>query len=161
MQRVDVVVNPPVGLGPSRVWTVTFNVVAPPEPLPFPRLAKPLADYTGIWWNPRESGWGLSIHQGTTSQLFVTWYVYDANGQPVWYTIQMGRWSDFRTWTGTVYRTIGPPLGATFDPAMVQLTALGMATLSFDQTPATVDTATFAYTVGGVTGTKTISRMRY
>jgi hypothetical protein len=161
-QRVNVVVNPPVGLGPSRVWTVTFNVVPLAEPALFPPLAKPLTNYTGMWWNPRESGWGLSINQSATAQVFVAWYVYDANGQPVWYTIQMGRWTDFRTWTGTVYRTAGPVFfGAAFDPALVQLAPLGTATFSFDQTPATVDTATFTYTVGGVTAAKTISRMRF
>jgi hypothetical protein len=80
----------------------------------------------------------------------------------VWYTIQPGRWTDFRTWTGTVYRTAGPLyFGAVFDPAAVRLAPLGEATFSFDQTPATVDTATFTYTVDGVTATKTISRMRF
>jgi hypothetical protein len=162
-QRVNVVVNPPVGLGPSRVWTVTFNVVALPEPAIaiFPPPAKPLTNYTGMWWSPRESGWGLSLVQSATAQVFVAWYVYDANTQPVWYTIQMGRWTDFRTWTGTVYRTVGPPLGAAFDPALVLLAPLGTATFSFDQSPAAVDTASFAYTVGGITATKTISRMRF
>lgn len=161
-QRVNVVVNPPVGLGPSRLWTVTFNVVPLAEIAIFPPPARPLTNYTGMWWNPRESGWGLAINQSATSQVFAAWYVYDASGQPVWYTIQPGRWTDFRTWTGTVYRTAGPLFfGAAFDPALVQLAPLGTATFSFDQTPATVDTATFTYTVSGVTASKTISRMRY
>ena len=34
--RVDVVVNPAVGLGPSRVWPITFTVAAPAEIAIFP-----------------------------------------------------------------------------------------------------------------------------
>lgn len=154
-QRVHVVVNPPAGqLGPSRLWPVEFSVVALP--------VKPLSDYSGLWWNDRENGWGLSIHQGATSLIFAGWYVYDASGQPVWYTIQPGRWVDFRTWTGIVYRTTGPRFfGAAFDPSLLRLTPVGTATFNFDQVPATVDSATFTYTVDGMTGTKTISRLRF
>jgi hypothetical protein len=161
-QQVNVVVSPPAGLGPSRLWSVKFNVVPLAEIAIFPPPPKPLTNYTGMWWNPRESGWGLSIHQSASSQLFAAWYVYDASGLPVWYTIQPGRWTDFRTWTGTVYRTAGPVFfGAAFDPALVRIAPVGTATFSFDQTPATADTATFTYTVDGATGKKTISRLRY
>ncbi|MFS8086748.1 MAG: hypothetical protein ACMG6H_14030 [Acidobacteriota bacterium] len=45
--------------------------------------------------------------------------------------------------------------------ALLRIAPVGTATLSFDQTPATVDTATFTYTVDGVTDKKTISRLRY
>ena len=161
-QRVDVVVNPPAGLGPSRLWMVKFDVVPLPEIAIFPPPPKPLTNYQGMRWNPRESGGGLSIHQSASLQLFAAWSVYDANGQPVWYTIQPGHWTDFRTWTGTVYRTAGPVyFGTAFDPALVRIAPVGTATLNFDQTPATVDTATFTYTVDGVTDKKTISRLRY
>ena len=66
--------------------------------------------------------------------------------QPVWYTIQLGRWTDFRTRTGVVNRTDGPHFfeGA-FNPALVMIEPVGTATISFDQTPATVNTATITY----------------
>lgn len=160
--RVNVVVNPISGLGPSRLWPITFAVVAPPEIAIFPPPPRPLTNYGGVWWSPAESGWWLSIHQGATRTLVAGWLVYDAAGQPVWYTIQPGGWTDFRTWTGVVYQTRGPRFfeGA-FNPALVLIEPVGTATLKFEQTPATVDTAAITYTVHGVTATKTISRLRF
>jgi len=76
-QQVNVVVDPPFGLGPSRLWAITFHVVPPPEIAIFPRPPKPLTNYSGLWWNPGESGWGLSIQQSATSRIFAAWYVYD------------------------------------------------------------------------------------
>ena len=160
--RVNVVVNPVAGLGPSVVWPLTFTVAAPPEILIFPPPPKPLTNFGGVWWNPAESGWGLSIHQGATRMLVAAWYVYDAAGQPVWYSIQSGHWTDFRTWTGVVYQTHGPRFfDGAFNPALIQIEPVGTATLNFDQTPATADTATITYTVRGVTATKTIRRLGF
>jgi hypothetical protein len=161
-QRVDVAVNPLVGLGPTRVWSVSFTVLPLAEIAIFPPLPRPLTNYSGLWWNPHESGWGLSIHQSATRVLVVAWYVYDAGGQPQWFTVQGGRWTDFRTWTGTVYRTSGPQyFGTTFDPARLVISPVGVATLNFEQKPETVDTATFTFVVDGVQGTKTIRRMSF
>ncbi len=39
--------------------------------------------YTGVWWNPAESGWGTSVDtQG--SLIGFTHYLYDDAGQPYW-----------------------------------------------------------------------------
>jgi hypothetical protein len=161
LHRADVVVNPAAGLGPSRVWRVTFTVAGLPEIAIYPPPPKPLANQDGIWWSPEESGWGLSIHQSATRQLFMAWYVYDATGKPVWYTIQPGHWKDFRSWAGIVYRTSGPQFFASaYDPSLFMILPVGTATLSFDQTPASADTAIFTYTVDGITAEKTIRRMR-
>jgi peptidyl-prolyl cis-trans isomerase A (cyclophilin A) len=44
----------------------------------------PIADYTDLWWNKDESGWGVSLTQqfGT---IFAAWYAYDEAGNPIWY----------------------------------------------------------------------------
>lgn len=41
---------------------------------------------TGLWWNANESGWGATITQ-QSSIMFVTMFVYDTAGNPVWYTV--------------------------------------------------------------------------
>ncbi len=57
--------------------------------------------------------------------------------------------------TGTLYRTSGPPFNAVpFDPALVVPTAVGTGTLTF----ADADNGTFAFTVNGVSQTKAITR---
>jgi hypothetical protein len=58
-------------------------------------------------------------------------------------------------YTGTLYRTTGPPFNATpFNPANVVSTAVGTATFTFTDG----NSASFAYTVNGVAQTKAITR---
>lgn len=140
--------------------TLAFQVRERPEIAVFPPPTRPLTDYTGMWWNPQESGWGLSLHQAPSHVIFGAWFVYNAAGQPEWYTLQGGQWTTSTTWTGTIYRTTGPFFaGPNYDPRLVLVQAAGTATLDFKQTPGAEDRARFTYTVNGVTATKTISRM--
>ena len=117
-------------------------------------------NYTDLWWNPAESGWGLGVtHRGDV--MFLTWFVYDEFGKPVWYVA-----SDCRVATGTrgcrgtLYRTSGPPgplPAGTFNVAAVRVNPVGTVELTF----ADDDTGTLAYTVDGRSGTKAIRRQLF
>jgi hypothetical protein len=117
----------------------------------------PVADYTDHWWNPLESGWGISIHQHTSDRLFAVWFVYSQSGQPVWYTLQPGAWTSWKDYTGPIYKTSGPYFGGPFDSTQVGVAQVGVGTLSF----ADSNTATFSYTVEGVSGSKPITRLSF
>jgi len=117
----------------------------------------PLVDYTDHWWNPQESGWGMSIVQHPSGEVFVVWFVYNSAGAPTWYVIPSGKWETYSRYTGTVYKTTGPFFGSSFDPSHVGVTPAGNATLSFTG----YATANFSYTVEGVTGTKAITRLSF
>ena len=41
----------------------------------------PQYDYTDLWWNPNESGWGLTITQHPSTNIFAAWYVYGSDGK--------------------------------------------------------------------------------
>ena len=43
-------------------------------------------NYSDMWFNPSESGWGVTIADHET-QLFAVWYTYDTDGHPLWFTI--------------------------------------------------------------------------
>ena len=46
--------------------------------LPAAAQSVPAANYSDMWWNPAESGWGISIAQhASTNQVFAVWYTYD------------------------------------------------------------------------------------
>lgn len=143
--------------------TLDFQVLERPAIAVFPPPPRPLADHSGQWYRPAESGWGLSFHQSATGVAFVAWYVYDAVGVPTWYTIQEGRWENATRWTGTVFRTAGPPFFApTFDPAMVSIAPVGQATLDFEQQAGEEGYATLTHGVTGLgTGTKRITRLAF
>lgn len=159
-----VIVRPANGdivLPPSE--TIDFQVLERPAIAVFPPPPRPLADHSGQWYRPAESGWGLSFHQSATHVAFAAWYVYDAAGTPIWFTIQQGRWENATRWTGAVYRTSGPPFFApVFDPAGVSIAPVGQATLDFEQQAGEEGYATFTYGVTGLgTGTKRITRLAF
>ncbi len=46
-------------------------------------------NYTDLWWNPEESGWGINFtHQGEI--LFATLFTYGADGEPDWFAMSRG-----------------------------------------------------------------------
>jgi hypothetical protein len=133
--------------------------------------------YAGLWWNAAESGWGVSIaHQGDI--LFAVWYTYDHDGTPMWLVMpdaqltndemegpmgmmdmeMMGMITNPPIYTGTLYRSHGPAFSsATFDAKAVGVSEVGNATFLFTS----ASTGVFAYTVGGVGGSKTITRLAF
>lgn len=118
----------------------------------------PAVNFSGMWWNDLESGWGLSISQGPTNQLFAVWFVYDAAGLPTWYTLELGRWHV--TWgateySGSVYRYTGPHFATAFDPNKVVGTPVGTGTLTFWD----AYWGRFDFTIAGTSGSKVITRL--
>lgn len=149
----------PVGMPNERI---AFTVQARPQIAVFPTPPRPLTDYSGLWFRAAESGWGLSVHQSPTNAVFGAWYVYDAAGNPTWYTLQSGQWTSSTQWTGKVYRSSGPAFFTpVFDPTRVVTTEAGTATLEFAQKPAEEGIATFSYVVNGQAGTKRITRLQF
>ncbi len=116
----------------------------------------PIADFTDLWWNPAENGWGLSIVQHS-SRLFAVWFTYGLDGKRIWFVLPSGTWTSSRVYTGAIYGTTGPAANATFNAANVTTTPIGTATLTF----ADANSGTFAYTINGLAGTKSISRQPY
>jgi lysyl endopeptidase len=116
----------------------------------------PALNYTALWWNPAESGWGLSITQHD-SRLFAAWFVYGADGSPQWVVMPGGTWSSTTSITGDVYSTSGPPSGQPFNASLVSSLKVGTATIDFSA----VDRAVLSYAVNGVAGTKAIQRQDF
>jgi len=116
--------------------------------------AVPIVDYTDIWWNSNESGWGMAMAQqyGIT---FLAWYVYDSTGKPTWLVATCAMSGS--SCSGTLYRTTGPVFGPTFDPTAVHATQAGTVTVNFtDANNAVID-----YTVDGVAATKSVTRQLF
>ena len=111
-------------------------------------------NYTGMWWNPTESGWSISVnHQGNVA--FATLYTYDEAGAPMWLVMSSGLLqADGRTYTGDLYRTNGPAFNAQpFTPiTAANLLTVGRMSLTFS----TATTATLSYTYLGTAVSKNI-----
>ena len=111
-------------------------------------------DETDLYWNPNESGWGMQVVQEADT-IFVTLYVYDQSGNPIWY-VATGTWQGNFVWVGELFQTTGPWLGTpVFNPGSVTATKVG--TLTFDASTS-VNKATLIYSVNGVVVTKQVER---
>lgn len=117
-------------------------------------------DPTGLWMDPAESGWGMSVaQQGDTS--FVVLHVYDDAHRPAWYVANdvlagtnLGPSPGSTFFHGRLYRTSGPWFGGAFDPRAVGITEVG--TIAFAYVANAPATLTLAYTIDGVQVGKTL-----
>jgi hypothetical protein len=114
----------------------------------------PATNYTDIWWNPNESGWGMAITQ-QFSTMFLAWYVYDGTAKPMWYVATCTL--SGTTCAGDLLRTTGPNFGPTFNSSQVQVFTAGSVSVNFSDG----NNATLTYTVNGVSANKTITRQLF
>ena len=120
-------------------------------------------DVTGLWYNPNESGWGMNVIQQNTT-LFITMFVYGADGKPTWYVASDTKLVSGSTgkYSGPLYATSGPYFGGAFNPSAVSVRQAG--TLTFDATCANCNiynAMQLTYTVDGVTVTKTVQQQTW
>jgi hypothetical protein len=115
------------------------------------------ANYTALWWNPAESGWGLNIsHQGNI--LFGTLYTYGPDGKGVWYSMSKGVKQADGSYLGDLAITTGPAFNASpWNAASVKATAVGQMRLAFTDD----NNGTLTYNVGGAQVTKTITKLNF
>lgn len=112
-------------------------------------------NYTDLWWNPDEPGWGINLnHQGTI--LFATLFTYGADGSPAWLVMSRGDRQADGSFRGDLFRTSGPAFNA--DPwSSVAYELVGSMSLSFPS----ADEGVLTYNVGSAQVTKSIRRMRF
>jgi hypothetical protein len=111
-------------------------------------------NFTAIWWNFEQSGWGINFaHQDDT--VFGTLFTYDASGNPMWLVLSGGQKQTDGTFTGTLFRTTGPPFDANpFTPiGPSNVTTVGTMSVGFAG-----DTAFLRYSVDGIGVNKVIRR---
>jgi hypothetical protein len=124
---------------PSRAQTFTIDTSS----------TSPL---TGLWWNVNESGWGATITQ-QSGIMFVTMFVYDAAGNPVWYTVSCtiagaGCAGDMLRFRG------GASATSAWSGSALTFSKVGTMTLIFTGN----DIGAMSYTIDGIGSTRQITR---
>ena len=118
-----------------------------------------LGSLQDMWWNPTESGWGMSLVQHNDG-LFAALYIYDAAGNPTWVVMPNGSWDSSHTiYSGAIYEPKGTPY-YNYDAQRLQIgTALGSITITFhDANNATLDYTIRDATGNDISGTKFVTR---
>jgi len=116
--------------------------------------ALPLDDYSGLWWDPAEPGWGLSITQSQDNHVFVAWFTYDAQAHPTWMVMPQASWKTAVALEGALYRTQGSAFDAPYDASAFSVEPAGTLHLEF----ASGGGATATFTVDGQTVVKALRR---
>ncbi|MHB9102380.1 MAG: RCC1 domain-containing protein, partial [Sulfuricella sp.] len=138
----------PNSSGGLETWKLASTNVAPPL-IPAPALGT----YTGLWWNPNEPGWGMSLTQHG-SMIFVAAYTYDQAGQSAWYVMSSCPLTGVSC-SGDIYKVSGGTSPAVpWNGSGKVVSSVGSGTLTF----ADVNNGTFTYTINGVPGSKSITR---
>lgn len=117
-----------------------------------------LSNVSDLWWNPRESGWGLGLAQ-QGEVLFALWYTYGQGGRDQWFSAaRMERQPD-----GSFSGALQQPAAGVALPAINGLATafpvpeVGRATLRFSDG----ENGVFAYDVTGVQQSKRIRRFNF
>ncbi len=113
----------------------------------------PTRDYSGAWFVPTESGWGLTVFN-FPGQMFALFFVYDSQGRPTWYRFQ-GAWTGSDVVTANLDRATGPAWASTFNPNSVSYSTIGSGTMTFTSATA----ATLTFNDGTVTRTVTLTKI--
>ena len=116
----------------------------------------PAVDYTDLWWNANESGWGISLTQ-QFNIIFAAWFTYDSAGLPTWYVASNCTITNDAC-SGALYRVNGgSPLTVPWGGAGRVVTPVGNIDITFSS----AGSATMRYTLDGVAGTKVLTRQPF
>ena len=137
--------------------TMSYNIGTVSRTLPVSRnlfrggTTAPAVNYTDLWWNAAESGWGLAVTQ-QFDVMFLAWFVYENTSRPVWYVASncvVNAAGD--GCSGALYITHGPPgpsVSTSFDSTRVGVTQIGTVSLLFSD----ANTGILRYHVEGTSG---------
>lgn len=118
--------------------------------------SQPAIDYSALWWNENESGWGVAITQ-QYGMIFATIYTYDASGNPIWYVASSCPLSG-NGCSGDLYQVVGGSAPTvTWDGANKVVTKVGTVSFAFSDS----SLGTMSYTINGLAGAKAISRQLF
>lgn len=118
-------------------------------------------DYSGHWWDPSDSGWGLFIWQDAADNVLAAWFTYGADGKPIWWVFQP-RWQfSATTLDADLVQTSRMPGPTSPPPNPTSTLVVGKAKLDFRRIDTNAESGTITYTIGnGPTITRTIQRFK-
>ena len=130
-------------------------------------------DYSGHWWDPNDSGWGLFIWHDARDNVLAAWFTYTPDGKPMWYVFQpkwessasprfigIGIMVSTVTFPADLMQTGRMPGPTSPPPNPTSLNVVGTAKLDFTNF-GTTDEGKLTYTFnGGATLTRNIQRFK-
>ncbi len=121
-------------------------------------------DPTGMWYDPAQPGWGLSLtQQGET--IFAALFVYDANHNPQWFVasnvVDTGTSVNMlvgEVHAGPLYRTTGASFTNPSDTTVLDAVSVGTIQIAYVMP---TNNLSVTYTVNGTTVNKVLARQTW
>ncbi len=153
------VIEPTTQSNPSRtvINNLPFTVAdaRATKVAPYVRL-----DYSGHWWDPNDSGWGLFIWHDARDNVLAAWFTYTPDGKPMWYVFQPTWTTSASTVTTPLLQTSRLPGPTSPPPAPTSYATVGSASLDFTNF-GTADEGKITYTfTGGAQQVRNIQRFK-
>lgn len=125
-------------------------IASPPQAAP---KTMDSIDYSDLWWNSGESGWGMQINESAYF-MFVTLFIYGSDGSARFATAQLTHQGN-NIFSGPLYVTTGDAYSTVpFDPTHTVVQPAGTMAINFQSDK----TAQMVYVLGGVQVMKNIER---
>jgi lysyl endopeptidase len=113
-------------------------------------------DFTGIYNNPDQSGWGLAVLRGASGTYAVNLYHYDQDNKTAWY-LSTGQVNN-NAFNSALVALTGPWFGTVpYNPSQVAVRQAGNITLQFTSATA----ANVSFTIDGRTVTTTVRKLAF
>jgi hypothetical protein len=129
----------------------------------FPLFAHATAfstDWTDLWLDPQEPGWGVTIYQQHDT-LFTTFFVYGPGGGATWYTASSmpysGAVGTTFNFSGALFQMQGTSFAAPWNPGALGQRQVGTVNIAFTS----INQGTLTYTVDGVQVSKPLIRYAF
>ena len=117
-------------------------------------------DYSGHWWDPNDSGWGLFIWHDARDNVLAAWFTYTPDGKPMWYVFQPTWTTSSATVTSPLRQTSRLPGLTSPPPTATTYATVGSASLDFTNF-GTADEGKLTYTfTGGTQQVRNIQRFK-
>jgi len=116
-----------------------------------------VSDHSGMYWNPAESGWGMSVVQHGDKQLNVI-YGYDSSKVARWYVLPSGTWNGANTeYRGVLYQPTSAPYDAYHAKSFNANDPVGEAVITY----APSGMVTLSYLINGERGSKEMTKQTF
>jgi hypothetical protein len=126
-----------------------------PALAPYLSAQRGAANHSGLWADPAEPGWGLSIDE-EQGVVVATLFSYGADGRPAWLSASALFEESADTYSGSLYRTSGPAFDARAWSG-ASATPVGRMSVSFDG----AHSATVTYVVDGASVTRALEPLTF
>jgi hypothetical protein len=152
------VIEAPSGMRPGPLISnapFTVTDARATKTAPYVRL-----DYSGHWWDPNDSGWGLFIWHDARDNVLAAWFTYGADGKAIWYVFQPTWATSSATVTTPLRQTSRLPGPTSPPPGPTTYVSVGTASLDFTNF-GTADEGKLSYTfTGGAQTVRNIQRFK-